>query len=261
MDHAHRSDYRLLYRRRLLITAACLALAASLLLIFLHAQGVRAAPLLQTTPPQYNWYVCEDLGIGSVPGLPGQYQRLRLCHRRGWQVLAYCIEPDVPPPPLNTICSRISADTYWCGDLYQLLREYAQEETPTPAPTDTQTPVPSFTPSSTFTSTPTSTPLPSATASPSPTPSPTFTSTPVTATPPAGTVPPNQITVTAPPGETGTPPPPVTPTDVGFGSTPTPRPVPGGDGLLPPGPAPGLFIALLAVLGLTGWVTFRPRRR
>lgn len=259
MDHTHRSDSRLLYRRRLLNTAACLVLAASLLMILQHAGGVRAAPLQQVTPPRYNWYVCEDLGVGSVPGVPGLYQRMRLCHRQGWQVLAYCIEPDIPPPPLNTICARISTDTYWCGDLFQLLREYAQEETPTPAPTDTQTPVPT----QTGTSTPTSTPLPSATASPSVTPSPlpTLTSTPQIATPPAGTVPPNQITVTAPPGITGTALPPGTPTDVSFGSTPTPRPVPGGDGLLPPGPAPGLFAALLALLGLAGWVALRPRRR
>jgi hypothetical protein len=254
MDHSHQWHYRLSGKRRWIIITACLVLAASLLVIFQHARGVRAAPEHQTTPPQYNWYVCEDLGIGSVPGLPGLYQRLRLCHRRGWQVLAYCIEPNIPPPPLNTTCSRITADTYWCGDLFQLLREYALEETPTPAPTDTQTPVP--------TQTSTSTPLPSATASPSPTASPTETNTPTPATPPGGTVPPNQITVTAPPGTTSTAPPAGTPTTVGFGSTPTPRPVPGGDGVLPPGPAPGLFAALLAVLGITGWVTLRrPRAR
>jgi len=96
--------------------------------------------------PRYNWRVCEDLGVGPVPGLPDARQRFRLCHNQGWQLLAYCLQPTRPAPVVGTTCSRISGNTYWCGDGIQNLREYAVLQTPAPTPTPSPTSTPSATP-------------------------------------------------------------------------------------------------------------------
>jgi hypothetical protein len=254
-----------------LVGLACLAVFGVGWLLASRPRESLAAPLRQQPLPTYNWFVCEDLGIGSVPGAAGSFQRFRLCHNRGWQVLVYCIEPLKPPPPLNTNCARIDANTYWCGDLYQLLRPYQVAETPTPGPFETPTPsatqtaTPSATATITATSTPTSPPTssPSATASSSPTPGGTFTqtSTPtgVIETPPASTLPPAQTTVTAPPGVTLTVPVISTPR-----FTPTPRPAPGGPGNVPPAFTSFLWLGLLSfvpVSGLAIWLSRRYVRR
>lgn len=145
--------------------------------------------------PVYNWRVCEDLGVGGVPGLNQDRQRLKLCHNQGWEVLVYCLRPDLPVPPIGRVCTRVDGNTYWCGTNTQPVREYRLLQQPTETPTPTNTPT--ETPTSTFTSTPTSTatatftPPPTATATNTPTPTatatPTVTNTPVpTRTPPGG---------------------------------------------------------------------------
>jgi hypothetical protein len=67
-------------------------------------------------------------------------------------VRVYCLDTSKPPPPLGHSCTRVSSDTYWCGNIYQPLREYQILVTPT------QTPTPTLTPTPTSTSTPTPTP-------------------------------------------------------------------------------------------------------
>ena len=104
--------------------------------------------------PVYNWRVCADLGVGSVPGTGLQRQRFRLCHNQGWTVLTYCLQPSRPAPALDTICTRTSADTFWCGNGIQNLHTYRVQETPTPSPTATGTPAPTPTPTVTPTPSP-----------------------------------------------------------------------------------------------------------
>jgi len=94
--------------------------------------------------PSNNWRVCRDLGVGPVPGLGTRRQRFRLCHSDGWEVLVYCLQPDLPAPAIGTRCSRINNDTYHCGSGMQRLREYSVVETPIPP--RTSIPVPSRTP-------------------------------------------------------------------------------------------------------------------
>ena len=136
-------------------------LSVGLLLIFL-AVGIRwSQPTTAATPPpfedfflapvgqkpEHNWRVCRDLGIGAVPGLDIRRQRFRLCHSEGWEVLAYCQQPNLPAPAVGTRCSRISSNTFFCGSGIQRLREYSVQETPSPAPSPT--PLPSSTPTPT----------------------------------------------------------------------------------------------------------------
>ena len=137
------------------------------LLLVLLATGVRWSQPASTTPalafdelfiapqgekPEQNWRVCRDLGVGDVPGLGIRRQRFRLCHSQGWEVLAYCLEPNLPAPAVGTRCTRTNANTYWCGSGLQRLREYAVQETPTaaapplPVPTETRLPTPTTTP-------------------------------------------------------------------------------------------------------------------
>ncbi len=104
--------------------------------------------------PVYNWRVCADLGVGTVPGTGLTRQRFRLCHNQGWTVLAYCLQPSRPAPALGTLCSRTNANTFWCGNGIQNLRTYRVQETPTPTPAATGTPAPSQTPAATPTPTP-----------------------------------------------------------------------------------------------------------
>ena len=104
--------------------------------------------------PVQNWRVCRDLGVGNVPGLGIRAQRFRLCHTQGWEVLAYCLEPNLPAPAVGTRCTRTDANTYWCGSGLQRLREYSVQETPTAVPTRTAVPSSTPTPIPTPTSTP-----------------------------------------------------------------------------------------------------------
>ncbi|MDT8382194.1 MAG: hypothetical protein RQ728_08070 [Brevefilum sp.] len=158
---------------------------------------------LDANPPPFGWEVTEDLGIGDVPGGPTA-QRFVVEHDTGWEVLAYCLEPNEPPPPVGAVCDLVEGDTFWCGDEYQLLRRYKIVQMPPPAQTSTSTSV--ATPTATATNTPTFTPTATNTATPTNTPSSTPTST-ATSTP-VNTAVPNQA------------------------FTATPRPKMGGDGNL-----------------------------
>jgi len=113
-------------------------------------------PFNQTAKPVEGWYICVDLGVGPVPGRVNPRQRFILCHPDNWEVKAYCLNPNLPNPPLGTGCSRISEDTYWCGPSVQPVKEYIEPPPPTPAFTPTFTPTP--TPTPTMTPTPTATP-------------------------------------------------------------------------------------------------------
>jgi len=110
---------------------------------------------LQEDKPVNGWVVCKDLGVGPVPGLSGNRQRIRLCHQAGWEVDTYCLRPDLPVPLVGGSCQRTGPDTYWCGNGLQPLKEYRIRQTPTPTPTETLTPTPSPTPTQTSTQTPT----------------------------------------------------------------------------------------------------------
>jgi hypothetical protein len=99
----------------------------------------KAAPLFQEKPI-YGWYVCGDLGFGNVPGVPNPRVRLRLCHDEGWVLYTYCTQPNLPAPPLGTICERISGRTFVCGGGYQRIREYRIIQMPVDTPTPTSTP-------------------------------------------------------------------------------------------------------------------------
>lgn len=123
------------------------------------AAAPQLKPFLQTDKPVEGWIVCRDLGVGPAPGVTGNRQRFRLCHQGGWVVSTYCLRPELPAPMLGGMCTRISEDTYNCGNGLQPLREYEIRQTPTATPqVETSTPTPTAT--ATSTSTPTST-LPS----------------------------------------------------------------------------------------------------
>jgi len=119
-----------------------------------EAPAAIAAFNFQAPPdlPRYNWSVCENLGVGPVPGVPDSRQRFRLCHNQGWQLLAYCLQPSRPAPSVGTTCSRTNDDTFWCGNGIQNLRLYRLLQTPAPTPTPTRTSTPTSTPSPTPTS-------------------------------------------------------------------------------------------------------------
>ena len=122
--------------------------------------------------PRYGWNVTEDLGIAEVPDGPTA-QRFELRQDDGWEVLAYCLNPDVTPPPVGTGC-ELEGDTFWCGDDFQQLREYQivqqpppeQEDTPTPTVTLTSTATSTSTATATSTQTPTATNAPTGTTAP-----------------------------------------------------------------------------------------------
>lgn len=119
----------------------------------------------QKSMPVYNWIVSEDLGVGEVPN-HHPAQRFRLRNDFGWDLLAYCLDEGLPPPPIGTQCERIEDDTFWCGDQYQPLLVYELVETPVPTPSETPTftETPTITPSST--PTPTKIPTQEATQTP-----------------------------------------------------------------------------------------------
>lgn len=159
-----------------------LVIAASLLVlpVVLSTGGTpQPVAVAQDDPPYpiHGWQVCADLGTGPVPGIPGTVQILQLCQGEGWRVQVYCLEPLEPAPPLDTFCSYVGDGTFWCGDQYQLVREYIILDTPSP----TETPTPTAT--ATLTATPTSTPQASATGTVTAQPSQTTTA--ITSTPQA----------------------------------------------------------------------------
>jgi hypothetical protein len=158
--------------KRLACFALIMLISAGLLITAWLAHSISAsnrseqAYVIQATKPVNNWYVCTNLGIGPVPGLPDPRQRFKVCHDSGWEIYAYCIEPNVPAPTLGTVCSLINDQTLFCGAGVQSLREYRILQTPaagtgtpslTPSPTATNTVTPSLTATNTVTSTPTNT--------------------------------------------------------------------------------------------------------
>jgi hypothetical protein len=150
------------------------------------------APLLQEPRPIYDWYVCEELGVGAIPGVSDPRLRFRVCHNEGWELLAYCLQPNWPAPAEGAACALIDDDTFWCGEGLQNLREYAILQTPFPTTTPTlaQTAAP----------TPTVTASPIAATQTPGTPLATTTATPIggTITPSAPTLTPAAPTVTQP---------------------------------------------------------------
>jgi hypothetical protein len=137
----------------LLVGAGISALLTALTVIWslhLPVTSARAAPLLSEKPVS-GWYVCQDLGIGSVPGVPDLRQRFQLCHDEGWIVNTYCTQPGLPVPPLGRSCTRIGEEKYSCGTNNQLLRKYQILSTPVDTATPVDTPTPNATPTQTIT--------------------------------------------------------------------------------------------------------------
>lgn len=203
-------------RNQIILGAGLLLVAAAALFLWIRSASERPRPLPENLPqqidqrPVYDWYVCGDLGLGPVPGVSGPRQRFRVCHNDGWEVLAYCLQPNWPAPEVGAACALIDETTWWCGAGLQNLREYTVLQTPTPSPTPLiPTATPTSSPTATFTApAPTETPtipLPSETATPGE-----VTETPAITPPAASPTPPT----TAP------------------AATPPARPSPGGSGLM-----------------------------
>jgi hypothetical protein len=172
---------RLVWISLLLIGIFGTGLTAWLAYRFAYSSHNERASIILAPKPINNWYVCANLGIGPVPGLPDPRQRFKVCHDSGWEVYAYCIEPNIPAPSLGTVCTLINDQTFFCGAGVQSLREYrilqtpaagtgTPSVTPTPTSTNTATPTPTntSTPTSTNTTTPTTTNTPTLTATPTP---------------------------------------------------------------------------------------------
>jgi hypothetical protein len=125
-----------------MLIGICLAFVvsafAAVLTVGSPATPARAAPLFAPKPVN-GWYVCANLGIGQVPGVPDARQRLRLCHPSGWVVNTYCTQVGLPVPPIGRSCTRINEDTYRCGAGNQRVREYRTLQTPVNTPTATTT--------------------------------------------------------------------------------------------------------------------------
>jgi hypothetical protein len=161
----------------IILIFAGLVLTAGLVHSISPSDHSQHSSILLATKPVNNWYVCANLGIGPVPGLPDPRQRFKVCQDTGWEIYAYCIQPNIPAPTLGTICSLINDQTLFCGAGVQSLREYrilqtpaAVTETPTltpsPTATNTETPTPTNTATITPTNTPTLTPTPRISATP-----------------------------------------------------------------------------------------------
>jgi hypothetical protein len=128
--------------------------------IWLNARG---SVLGQTPPlPAEGWRVCQDLGVGVVPGLSEERQRFVLCNNPpGWEVQVYCLDPGSAPPDIGTNCSLLGDNIFWCGDSVQQLQLYGILQIP---PTATASATATATLTATATSLPPSaTPLPSQT--------------------------------------------------------------------------------------------------
>jgi hypothetical protein len=173
-------------RSILIILAFCLAALVPAALFWSRAEtapqpkGKDIDGVLQSDDlPVYNWFVCADLGVGSVPGVSGDRARFQLCHDEGWLLQAYCLQPNWPAPEIGTVCSRISSGTYWCGNGIQNLQAYAVLQTPTPTVTPSGTSTATPTPTQTSTNTPTATAsfTPTSTGTQTPTQTPTATTT------------------------------------------------------------------------------------
>jgi hypothetical protein len=142
--------------RLLALLLPFMLMAALVSVIFIVVPLVAPSPaffergLSQVSLPTDGWTLCIDLGVGPVPGQAGNLQRVQMCHASGWQVQAFCLEPNKPVPPVNTLCSMVSSTDFWCGDTFQQLREFQIVVTP-----QADTPTPSFTPTATATATPT----------------------------------------------------------------------------------------------------------
>lgn len=201
-------------RNQIIMGVGLLVIVLIVLAIWFRSPSPRPRPFpdslpqLQEPRPIYDWYVCEELGVGAIPGVPEPRLRFRVCHNDGWELLAYCLQPNWPAPEVGSACALIDDNTFWCGEGLQNLREYAILQTPIPtttptlAQTETPTPTASVTPV-----TPTQTPgTPLATA---------------TATPVAGTTTPTAPIAT-----------PATPTATQPTAIATQRPSPGGYGYL-----------------------------
>jgi hypothetical protein len=160
-----------------------LVITAWLLRHIVSSRYSEQASVILAPKPINNWYVCANLGFGPVPGLPDPRQRFKVCHDSGWEIYAYCIEPNVPAPTLGTVCSLINDQTFFCGAGVQSLQEYRILQTPAAS-----TGTPSLTPSPTATNT--ATPTPTNTATLTPTQTSTLTPTPPnSATPRAASTP------------------------------------------------------------------------
>jgi hypothetical protein len=119
--------------------------------------------------PIHGWRVCADLGLGNPPGVPGPVQIMQLCQGEGWVIQVYCLEPLEPAPPVDTFCSLVGDRTFWCGDQFQLVREYIILQTAQPTETVTSTPTDTATSTNTATPTQTATPVPTSTGTVQPT--------------------------------------------------------------------------------------------
>lgn len=150
--------------KKILVIALLLAILAGSRMASGQTRDIQAQ--FEQPYPIHGWRVCADLGVGSPPGMPGMVQIMELCQGEGWRIRAYCLEPLEPPPPLDTFCSLVGERTFWCGDQYQLLREFIILDTPSPPDTATATSTPTPTNTPTLTASPT--PLPSLTRTPIP---------------------------------------------------------------------------------------------
>ena len=158
------------YRIHMVIGAIGLVVTAALILVYNVISAPPAASeiksvtsynaLIGSAKPVEGWYICVDLGEGPVPGRVKPRQRFILCHPDNWETKAYCMNPDLPNPPLGTECTRISDFMYWCGNGVQPLKEYVEPPPPTPNFTPTYTPTPTPTETPTPTATPTQRPNP-----------------------------------------------------------------------------------------------------
>jgi hypothetical protein len=132
------------------------AVLIALALFVPPTRGSSAPQRLQAEIPSEGWQVCAIGGLETIPEVGEQRQVFELCHGDGWRYKAYCLNPQMPVPELNTRCSVLGNETVWCGDLVQQLRLYAlleqAEDTPTPTVTTTAT----ATSTATITATPTS---------------------------------------------------------------------------------------------------------
>lgn len=128
--------FRLSLPRLLLILVLCALFAV----FILGSSPWSDSTIKFSYQPSEGWTVCADLGVGPVPGLNITRQRFRLCSDTGWEILAYCLEPERPMPALGTICSEVDPGVFWCGDAVQQLQFYEVAQRPTPGtPTRTRT--------------------------------------------------------------------------------------------------------------------------
>lgn len=153
-------------RRTVPVGLICLLILAAVVVIaFLEPTGASSARLFQDDIPTEGWTVCRIGGLMYIPEVGEVRQIFEICHADGWRYQTYCLQPLLPVPELNTMCSILDNDTVWCGDGVQQQRLYALLDTPV-AP---ETLTPTHTATSTSTSTRTATPTQTATVTSTPT--------------------------------------------------------------------------------------------